>query len=774
MKKWFSICLFFFAGLMAQTVSGYIVDEETGETIIGVNVIVEGTDKGAISDPNGLFVLTNLKADSIHIRFSHIAYAEKTQSVNLTDGSVYLNKVILASKVLELSAIEVVSNRGNLVQRDMDIGSFEADPVLLKEIPQLDKDIYKLIKLSPSVTIGDEYSPLYNVRGSDPGENLVQLDGMTIYNPQEPMAGRSLFNPYSIKNIEMLVGGFDASFGGRNASILYLTMKEGTKGKPKGEFKPSTQSMKGTIEFPMGSWGTAMVSGRFGSSLMQRVFLNMPNHNYDINSTFLTEIGNTRLRFSLFTNDQYVKMDMGFMKLFMDDDVTDAFDFSLSNKSKNLAVGIQSRSILSPSFILETHFYRSRFEVDSKSYMFISVKDTVYNIDQKFEYDTQIHNSVDEKTAKVKLTGFLFWGQQLSLGAELNQYQFENAFGVNQMQRGIISHTPNLLAWFIQDKIDSGPVLFKFGVRNTKLGTDSNWYRDPRISLALRFGDKTFKVAWGIYRQFLKSMNTSDVEVNQTTDYYFPLTQIAPLTSEHRIFGFEHRISNEWEYSISAFHKNMSLLYRYDYQLALKAASEIETLEKGKGFSYGIETMVKGEWNRISGWVGYAWSVSKRSYPSIMDGSYYFASGDQTHQLKSLLAYRISKDITFSTTIQITSGYPKTWETGMANHYVYNPLANNVGIYGEYITPVKNNVRYPARMKVDMGWRKKLRSGFGYRLAQFLGTDKVYFTMKINNILFLRRNPFMYIYTPKNGYYAYDPLAFIPIPTASAGYTLEF
>lgn len=217
MKKWFSICLFFFAGLMAQTVSGYIVDEETGETIIGVNVIVEGTDKGAISDPNGLFVLTNLKADSIHIRFSHIAYAEKTQSVNLTDGSVYLNKVILASKVLELSAIEVVSNRGNLVQRDMDIGSFEADPVLLKEIPQLDKDIYKLIKLSPSVTIGDEYSPLYNVRGSDPGENLVQLDGMTIYNPQEPMAGRSLFNPYSIKNIEMLVGIMDCG-----AMMLFL------------------------------------------------------------------------------------------------------------------------------------------------------------------------------------------------------------------------------------------------------------------------------------------------------------------------------------------------------------------------------------------------------------------------------------------------------------------------------------------------------------------------------------------------------------------------
>lgn len=770
-KRLIPILLFLSTGLMAQTVSGYIVDEESGATIIGVNVIVEGTDEGAISDANGFFVLSQLEGDSARIRFSHITYMEKTEIIDLTQGSVYLNKVILASKVLELNAIEVVSNRGSIVQRDMDISSFEADPVLLKEIPQLNKDIYQLVKLSPSVTIMDEFSPLYNVRGSDPGENLVQLDGMTIYNPQQSLGGGSLFNPYAIKNIEMLVGGFDATFGGRNASILYLTTKEGTRGKPRGEFKPSTESIKGAVEFPMGNWGTGMVSGRFYSSLFTDIVFNSPNYGYDLNTTFLTEIGDTRLRFSLFSNLDYTDMNMGFMKIFMEDKVVDKYDIGMKNDTRNLAVGFQSRSILSPFLILETHIYKSSFKVKSRSFMAFSMQDTVNNIDQRLEYDTRVLNLVDERTAKIKLTGFLFWGQQLSLGAELNQFAFENALGMNQLNRDVIAHKPNLLAWFIQDKIEAGPILLKYGVRNTRLEDASKWYNDPRASVALRFGDKTIKAAWGIYRQFLKSMNTSDVEVNQTTDYYFPLTDKEPLTSEHRILGFEHRLSNAWEYSISAFHKDMTVLYQYDYQLALKAKTETETLERGKGYSYGIESMVKGEWNRLSGWVSYAWSVSKRSYPSVMDGDYYFASGDQTHQIKSLLAYRISKDITFSSILQVTSGYPKTWETGVSNHYVYNPMANDVGIYGEYITPVKNNVRYPVRMKLDLGWRKKLRSGFGYQLAQYLGSDKAYYTMKVNNVLFLRRNPFMYVYIPDYGYYGLGN--FMP-PTISAGYTLEF
>jgi len=72
---------------------------------------------------------------------------------------------------------------------------------------------------------------------------------------------------------------------------------------------------------------------------------------------------------------------------------------------------------------------------------------------------------------------------------------------------------------------------------------------------------------------------------------------------------------------------------------------------------------------------------------------------------------------------------------------------------------------------LDIGWKKKLRSGFGYHLAEYLGSDEAYFTMTAQNLLFLWRNPWMYFYIPDYGYYGYDFLLF---PIISAGYVIKF
>lgn len=60
--------------VFSATLSGYVVDAESGETIIGVNVIAQGRDMGASSDVNGFFIIYGLRADTVTIRFSHIGY----------------------------------------------------------------------------------------------------------------------------------------------------------------------------------------------------------------------------------------------------------------------------------------------------------------------------------------------------------------------------------------------------------------------------------------------------------------------------------------------------------------------------------------------------------------------------------------------------------------------------------------------------------------------------------------------------------------------------
>ncbi|MBC8192123.1 MAG: carboxypeptidase-like regulatory domain-containing protein, partial [FCB group bacterium] len=188
--------------LGAADVTGFVHDVQSGESIIGVNVFVRATGQGAATNVEGFFILRSIATGPVDLTFSHIAYVDTTFSINLGSDNHFVSSVTLRPHALDARAIEVVGKRTTII-KDMDISSIQVDPIILTEIPQLNKDVFKLIQFSPSVTTSDPMSPQYYVRGSDPGENLVQMDGMTIYNPQHFMGSSAIFNPYSIKNVEM-------------------------------------------------------------------------------------------------------------------------------------------------------------------------------------------------------------------------------------------------------------------------------------------------------------------------------------------------------------------------------------------------------------------------------------------------------------------------------------------------------------------------------------------------------------------------------------------
>ena len=170
--------------LLAGDVTGFVHDAQSGESIIGVNVFIRTTGEGAATNVEGFFILRHCGEGQVELIFSHIAYEDTTLSITLGRGNHFISSVSLRPHALDTKAIEVVGKRATII-KDMDISSLQVDPVILTEIPQLNKDVFKLIQFSPSVTTSDPMSPQYYVRGSDPGENLVQMDGMTIYNPQQ-------------------------------------------------------------------------------------------------------------------------------------------------------------------------------------------------------------------------------------------------------------------------------------------------------------------------------------------------------------------------------------------------------------------------------------------------------------------------------------------------------------------------------------------------------------------------------------------------------------
>lgn len=772
--KWCITGLLFLtsAVLQAVNVSGYVANVETGETIISVNVIVNGTDFGTSTNLNGFFIIQGLPAGQHNIEYSHIAYEEYHQIIDIDVKDIFVGTITLSPTTLQAEAIEVTGSLGNIIQSDMDIASFEIDPIVLNEVPQLNQDVFKLIKYSPSVTISDPYSPLYHVRGSDPGENLVQLDGMTIYNPQHFLSSEAIFNPYAIKNIEMLVGGFDAEYGGRNASILYITSREGDQRKVRGEFQPSIDGISGAIEFPVHASGTAMLSGRIGTNIINRITMGIPNMLADFNGTYQTTIKQTRLRFSAFLAHDYMDYDLKRISIYFSDPAFRTLGQGMITNTNNIAVGIQIHSIVMPNLVFGSQLYYSGSEIDNKNFIKLSIKDTIQNVDVVLNYETRILNQISDFTVRAHLSYFTFFNQTLKIGIEQNCLSLFNDVGLYSSQ--ILSSKINstLQSFYVQDKIKIGRLLLKVGLRNGRFSPHNKWRREPRTSLALNLDNVRIKAAWGYYHQYIKAMDTQGYEIIQFLDYYYPLRNIEPLTSIHYILGIEGNLSDRIDYSVTGFYKDLIVAYLFDYNNTVRSIYGYRaSLEEGKGKAYGAEFLVRGGFGRLSGWISYSLSRSTRSYPSIQNGKIYLYDGDQTHNLKTILLYKLSQDITASTTFRLTSGYPKTWETGYKSHYSYDPLNNSIGIYPTYITPVKNNVRYPTRILCDIGWKKKLRSGFGYLLAEYLGSDESYYTMTIQNLLFLHRNPFMYIYLPDYGYYALD-VEFLP--SVNVGYNIRF
>jgi hypothetical protein len=760
--------------LQAVNISGFVADQNTGETIIGANIILQGTTRGAATDVKGFFIIRNVEPGKIVLHFSHIAYQDLFKEINVENKNIFLNQVSLISRPLQTEAIKVVGQRGTLIQRDMDIASFEVDPIVLTEMPQLSKDVFRLLKLSPSVTISDPFSPLYYVRGSDPGENLVQLDGMTIYNPQHFMGSNAVFNPYAIKNIEMLVGGFDAEYGGRNSSILNISSREGHQSEVHGEFKPSTSGISGAIEFPAGRNATAMFSGRIISDLSYRVLMGSPNLMADFNSAYQTTIKKTRLRLSGFYARDYLDYSIDNLLLFFPEEmleVFEEFEEGFITNTSNRALGIQTSSVLMPNLLWESQLYYSASHVDNQTYFSYIIEDTTFGTDVGINFKTRIENSIDDVTLKTNLSYFTFWNQSWKLGFEINRLRFKNRLGYFDLKNSGSTYFTTLEAFYLQDKIEIGRLLVKIGLRNSRDVNKLKWRPEPRLSATCKIGNLTIKLAYGHYYQYLTTMDSKNNEFVQFMEYYTALQDYDPLFSVQYIAGIEGRLSPRLNYSITAYYKDLRNLYRYSYESGGLALAQQQTIDQGKGKSYGCEFLMRGEIGKLSGWIGYNYSKGTRNYPLLLHGKTILFDGDQPHNFKTVFLYKLTEEITASSVFQFTSGYPKTWETGMLMHYFYDPLENSLGVTPTSITPTKNNVRYPPRLSWDVGWKKQLRDGFGYHLAEYLGADEAVFSMTIRNLLFLHRDPQWYFYFPNYGYYGFD---FELLPSIIADYSIGF
>jgi len=206
------------------TLSGLIIDADTKESLIGVNVLVVGTTQGASTDLDGRYSIPSLKAGEYSIRVSYIGFETKLfTGIRIEDGQTTTLNIELAEAVLSTEDEIVIVGERPLVDVESSSSSQTISRETLEVAPLRD------VQAAVSLQVGVVRDPTgLFIRGGRADETGFFVDGVSA---KDPLAGTGFgldIGSNAFSEIEVTTGGVGAEFGDVTSGVISVTTQDGT------------------------------------------------------------------------------------------------------------------------------------------------------------------------------------------------------------------------------------------------------------------------------------------------------------------------------------------------------------------------------------------------------------------------------------------------------------------------------------------------------------------------------------------------------------------
>jgi len=223
-KSFATLCLIllFTSTLVSGTtgkISGTAKDAQTGELLVGVNIVVIGTTLGATTNIEGEFVILSVSPGEYSVRASSIGFG----SVSQTNVRVQIDqttdlKFFLKQEAIQGEEVVVVAQRP-VVQKDVAASTANITSKEIESLPVT--SVSAIVGLQAGIQAG------LTVRGSGSDQTAFVVDGLTLRNERDntPYSGISLS---SVQDIQVQTGGFNAEYGNIRSGIVNVVTKEGS------------------------------------------------------------------------------------------------------------------------------------------------------------------------------------------------------------------------------------------------------------------------------------------------------------------------------------------------------------------------------------------------------------------------------------------------------------------------------------------------------------------------------------------------------------------
>ncbi|MFZ1290045.1 MAG: TonB-dependent receptor [Melioribacteraceae bacterium] len=232
-------------------IAGKIKDAETGELLIGANVMVLESQIGAASDVEGDYYIINVPPGVYRLKVSMIGYSDKiiTNVVVNSDRTTTLN-IELVPTTISTEEVVIVAEKP-VIRQDLTASIVE---VGAKEIELMThQDVQTMLKQQRGVIIsqkqlgkaGNFYfntpSDGLHIRGGRENETAFTIDGMVV---TDPTWGGSEFIQNSsgdyIDEFSTLAGTFNAEYGNAMSGVINVVTKDGSNQEFHGSIKTYT------------------------------------------------------------------------------------------------------------------------------------------------------------------------------------------------------------------------------------------------------------------------------------------------------------------------------------------------------------------------------------------------------------------------------------------------------------------------------------------------------------------------------------------------------
>jgi hypothetical protein len=198
--------------------TGQVVELGSREPVVGVTVLVDGTNFGTATNVQGNYGL-RIPSGRYAIRFSAVGYSSRTDSVVIIRDRTSVLDVSLEESTVQMDEITVQEDRPQ-----NGTGTYVIEPEDVENLPGPFKDPLRSLKVMPGVVSNNELSNQYSVRGGGFNENLLFVNGFEVFLPFRPRQGEqeglSLLNPSMSESITFYAGDFPPRYGGKLSSAL--------------------------------------------------------------------------------------------------------------------------------------------------------------------------------------------------------------------------------------------------------------------------------------------------------------------------------------------------------------------------------------------------------------------------------------------------------------------------------------------------------------------------------------------------------------------------